>query len=365
MSLFNPGMRCNDLGPDITKIENRMNLSHRKLLVCCLCAPPVSAQFWFLENRGYYNPALAEPRAAQTQVMFPVDMSSFPFAVNPGRNVGWEITLGHEFPVLGYDSNPIGNKDTGTAAGAWAVGLWFPVSFHMIEDLTKDPSSPILNVDYRFSGMLKAQYGLRDKGGSHVGFRFQFGHESTHIGDEFTLGALRTHPADFLRVNVSYQYYDMGGSYEPNFGRFQFKFRGGDIWLWDPAEGWYSRDVLQPYGEFIAGSKRNHEPYFESELYVEPKGSSKLGWLASVDVRDRTIYQYNVVANANFTNPEEPTQWSVNVMAGLRQNRIGTGILGKVRPTYYLRYYHGVNPNGQFRSQKNFQLYGFGVQFGF
>jgi hypothetical protein len=345
-----------------------MNFFFRTSLLCCLSVAPASAQFWFLENRGYYDAPLAEPRAAQTQVMFPADMSSFPFAVYPGRSVGWEISLGHEIPVLGYDTNPPGNTGSGTSVGAWGIGLWFPVSFHMIEDLTKDPSAPILNVDYRFSGMVKAQYGLRDKGASHIGVRFQFGHESTHIGDEFTLGALRTDPTGFMRVNVSYQYNDMGGSYEPNFGpdgRYQFKFRGGDIWLWDPGEGWYSRNLLQPYGEFIAGSKRNHEPYLDAEFYLAPKGSGKLGFITSVDVRDRTIYQYNVVPNANYTNPEEPTQWSFNTMVGMRQTRSGTGLLAKVQPTYFLKYYHGVNPNGQFRSQKNFQLYGFGVQFGF
>jgi hypothetical protein len=84
-----------------------------------------------------------------------------------------------------------------------------------------------------------------------------------------------------------------------------------------------------------------------------------------VDIRDRTIFQYNLVPADTFTNRGEPTQVSINVIAGVRQVRSGPGLLGSITPTYYLRYYHGVNPNGQFRSQPNFQLFGFGVQFGF
>ncbi|HEY6391453.1 MAG TPA: DUF1207 domain-containing protein [Bryobacteraceae bacterium] len=324
---------------------------------------------WFLQNRGYYDPVLAEPRAALTQVLFPGIASSFPFAVNPGRGVVWDISVGKEIPVLGFESNQT-QSPAGVPAGSWGFGLWFPLSFHMIEDLGKDPSNPILNTDYRFSGMLKAQYGLGDAGklvDSRIGLRFQFGHESTHIGDEFTLGALRTHPNDFLRVNVSYEYYDFGASFEPNFGkggRYRLKLRGGNIWLWHPDNGWYSRDLLQPFGQFIAGSKRNHEPYGQVEL-LTPSPWTKLNFIVSADIRDRTIYQYNRVPTAAFVNPDEPTQVSLNTMVGVRQQHLGTGRLGLISPTYFIRYYHGVNPNGQFRSQKNFQLIGFGVQLGF
>ncbi len=324
---------------------------------------------WFLQNRGYYDPVLAEPRAAQTQVVFPAVASSFPFAVNPGRGVVWDISVGKEIPVLGFETNQ-SQSPNGVPAGSFGVGLWFPLSFHMIEDLGKDPSNPILNTDYRFSGMGKAQYGLRNHGGlvdSHIGVRFQFGHESTHIGDEFTLGALRTHAAQFLRVNVSYEYYDLGASFEPNFGsggRYQLKIRGGAVWLWNPDKGWYSRELLQPFGLFVAGSRRNHEPYGQVEL-VTPSPWPTLNFIVSSDIRNRTIYQYNLVPSAAFVNSDEPTQVSFNTMAGIRQARLGTGRLGLISPTYYLRYYHGVNPNGQFRSQRNFQLIGFGVQLGF
>ena len=311
-------------------------------------------------------------RAAQTTVLFPAVADSFPFAVNDRRSLVWDISVGRELPIVGFSSRMGTESPTGVPAGAFGIGVWFPLSFHMIEDMGKDPSNPILDTDYRFSGLVKAQFGLADDtrwwSSAHLGAKFQFGHESTHIGDEFTLGALRVHPASFLRVNVRLRgHYDVGGAFEPNLGRsaqYQLKFRVGDIWLWRPSDGWYSPDLLQPYGQFIRASKRNHEPYGQFELFrQEPEG--RWGLIFSADIRDRTVYQYTPAPDSAGVNTEEPTEWSSNIMVGVRQFRSGPGLFGKLTPTYYLRAYHGVNPNGQFRSQSNYSEFGFGVQFGF
>jgi hypothetical protein len=343
-------------------------------LVAALIVRDAAAQkpLWGLENHGYYNPILADPRAAQTTVLFPAVADSFPFAVNEGKSLVWDISLGSELPIFGFSTKRGSESPTGVAAGAFGLGVWMPLSFHMIEDMGKDDSNPILNTDYRFAGLVKAQWGLPDDAAgwssAHVGVKFQFGHESTHLGDEFTLGAMRAHQADFMRVNVSYEYYDVGAGFEPNFGmdgRYQIKVRAGNIWLWRPEKGWYGRELLQPFGQFIAGSERNHEPYVQFEMYRQPTGNSNLGLILSADLRDRTIYQYVQAPDENQTNPGEPTEWSTNLMFGVRQVRTGAGMLGKLSPTYFLRIYHGVNPNGQFRSQSGFDELGFGVHFGF
>jgi hypothetical protein len=345
------------------------------VLVVTFAAPAgVEAQTsaWHLEEHHYFDPILAEPRGAQTSVLFPGAATSVPFAVFDRRSLVWDISLGRELPILGFSSNKGGESPVGVPPHGFGLGLWFPLSFHMIEDMGKDPSNPILNTDYRFGGLVKAQWGLPGSTGfwssAHVGAKLQFGHESTHIGDEFTLGALRTHAATFLRVNVSYEYYEVAGSFEPNIGndgQYQLKVRAGTIWLWRPADGWYSPDLLQPYGNLIARSRRNHEPYAQFEVYRQPTGTSRLGVIVSADCRDRTIYQYVPSASNVQLSDDEPTQWSVNVLAGIRHVRSGSGLAGRISPTYYLRFYRGVNPNGQFRSQSDFNEVGFGVQFGF
>jgi hypothetical protein len=296
---------------------------------------------------------------------------AFQYAVNPGRGYGWNIDVGHEFPIFGYQSSTVGQPN-GVAAGSWGVGLWFPLSFHMIEDLGKDPSNPILDTDYRFSGMFKAQYGLADFGPftqNHLGFRFQFGHESTHVGDEFTIHATDLFGNQFKRVNVSYEYWDIGFSFEPNWGtdsRQHLKIRGGNIGLFNPGKGWYTPQLEHPVDAVIPGSNRNIEPYADAEYYFERDSTCEGFWncvgpIVSLDIRDRTIYNYAKLTQ----NQPEDTEVSTNLMGGLRQIRQGPGALGKITPTYYLRYYHGVNPFGQFRNQSNYTLFGFGVHFDF
>ena len=180
------------------------------LLTLALPSVPVAAQTWGLENHAYYEPVLAEPRGAQTTVLFPARADSFPYAVNDGAGLVWDISLGRELPIFGFSNSKGAESPTGVAPGALGVGIWMPLSFHMIEDMGKDPSNPILNTDYRFGGLVKVQWGLHADqafwSSAHIGGKFQFGHESTHIGDEFTLGALRTHGAEFIRVNVSYEF---------------------------------------------------------------------------------------------------------------------------------------------------------------
>ena len=99
--------------------------------------------------------------------------------------------------MAGWESGPKRTPGTdvltGVAAGAIGIGFWLPLSFHIIEDLSKDPSRPIL-------------------------LKLEGGHESTHVGDEFTISAIERYPDTFQRVNVSYEYYDLALSFEPNFG---------------------------------------------------------------------------------------------------------------------------------------------------
>ena len=85
--------------------------------------------------------------------------------------------------------------------GAWDCGS--PISFHVIEDF-KERRLPIVDTDYRFGFMVKFQRQFEKVG---LGIRFvPWNHESTHLGDEYTILASRD-PA-FERINVSYENWD-------------------------------------------------------------------------------------------------------------------------------------------------------------
>jgi hypothetical protein len=307
---------------------------------------------WALENRGYYNPLIAEPRAANVSIMFLGFSDAVPFVQNPGRRRVWDISLGKEIPIFGIQKGSA--KDEPVGAGQWGLGLWIPVSFHMIEDF-KDESNPILNTDYRFSGMFKIQKGLTKT--SRLGGRIQVGHESTHLGDEFSLAARRTKP-DFERINVSYEYWEYGVSFETDRGKDgenHLTFRHGGIGLLKSDKGYYSDKLLEPDGRRIPRSARNFEPSFGFQWYQEKKRVGGFGPFISVDARYKTVYDYNKPDDRT----KEDKQMSYNLMIGLR--RVERKFLEKGIPDLFFRYYHGVNPAGQFRSQKNYQLLGFGI----
>ena len=327
-------------------------------LLLFYAGPLFAQQTWFLRDRPYYDPLTAEPRAAQMTFLFPAVADGVPFAANEGRSLAWDISLGREIPIVGWDNSP-GTADDGVGPGKFGIGLWFPASFHMIEDMSKDESAPILNTDYRFGMMLKAQYGLPR--GGRIGLRFvPWFHESTHIGDEFTLAALRVHGNQFQRVNVSYEYWELGGSYEDGYLQDEvltLKFRGGFLRLWDQDKGWYNAELLQPSGETLFRSNRNYEPYLGFEAHVENAFGENKGFFTSLDLRSRTVYGYD---RSSSTDPEE-TQWSVNSLTGVRHARD----FGGVEFSYFFRFYYGVNPAGQFRSQQDYRLLGVGMLFDF
>ena len=154
---------------------------------------------WNFEDLPYYELLKADPRAARMTLIVPAWAKAFPHSFEPGNRFVWQITLGREVPIVGWRTQ----SDDGRAGhGEWGVGLWIPVSFHMIED-HKDESAPIVDTDYRYGFMTKFQYGLTEE--SWLGIRLTpWAHESTHLGDEYTIIAQRD-PA-FERVNPSFEY---------------------------------------------------------------------------------------------------------------------------------------------------------------
>jgi len=106
---------------------------------------------WFRDS-DYFNPLIAEPRAPQIAFTFPAWIPELQYSVEPGTRLAWEVSLGREMPIFSR-----ANFDEATRRkGSQGFGLWVDVSFHMLEDMGKDPSNPIINTDYRFSlGKLK------------------------------------------------------------------------------------------------------------------------------------------------------------------------------------------------------------------
>jgi hypothetical protein len=225
----------------------------------------------------------------------------------------------------------------------------------MIEDFG-DQSAPIINTDYRFSGMLKFRRGFAKRRSAAA--RLQFGHESTHLGDEFSIDAQRAFPRTFERINVSWQYLDLGGLYEWQLGEQTWNARFG-VTATVPFHSSYYQSGPGTVTESRIGAVTESKNWYDPYAGVEFNGAGLLfhqtfDLYASSELRWRSVYNYHK-ASSN----QSERQASLNFILGVRKTGTGTGI-GRASP--FFRVYHGVNPNGQFRNQKNFSEVGIGVR---
>ena len=306
---------------------------------------------WFKDTR-YFDPLIADPRAAQLNAIVWSQGTAVADLQKPQKTRRyWDIDVGSEFPIV---SRLCGAEIQGRPAqGAFGFGVWFNVAFHMLEDHLDD-SAPIINTDYRFAfANVKAQYGLDAH--SSVGARVMIGHESTHLGDEYTIAARRSNPG-FRRINVSYEWMDVGGSYEFRDG--QSTVRAGVITTIPFSDTYYTTDSLEAPGPSVVASANALEPYagFQWVSGFTNRRLTNVEWYLSVDARLKTVYDYD----RTDASASEDRQASFNVLLGLAPLREARA--GGVRASPYLRFYSGVNPHGQFRAQRDFRLIGIGVR---
>jgi hypothetical protein len=329
------------------------------LLLTTLASPPAHAEFWVLRDRPYFDPVVADPRAAMIKVLFPAVSKTIPFAQRPGTRLVWDVSVGKEIPIVGYERHL--NKAGTLVPGSWGVGLWFPIGFHILEDF-KDDSAPPVDTDYRFAPVgLKVQYAFAQmpgQGAWRLGFRFFGGHESTHLGDEFVIHARNLY-TDFERINVSYQWADLTlGLERDGIGLshvWSWKLQAGTtVVVFSTDNSYYTTDPVETGGFTVAPSHNRTEPYVSFEGQWMPTVLPGWGPFLAVDARLRNVYNYDKVDQAQ---PED-RQPSFNVLVGARPAYPDWNV-----PDIYLRGYYGVNPAGQFRSQRDYWLAGIGFLF--
>lgn len=327
----------------------------RAVLIYCalnlLVSVRAEGQFWAFHARRYFDPLRAEVRAAQPTVLFPARSSQVEFSPNTSQwFVGWDITTGLEIPLIGWESQPTRTGDF--TRGNWGVGLWLPISFHMIEDVfDSDNSSPIVNTDYRFAAILKAQWQAWTR--SSLQARVSVGHESTHLGDEFSLLAVQSPASQFRRVNVSYEALEYGVSFQHMLpikvlGEAELLLRHTGVY---PVNaGYYAAELRETGGGTVTPPSRKYQWGFGAQLVPD---ESWRPWI-SVELRNRIVYGYD-----RPSTQDEDTKLSVNVLVGTRTANFD--FTSHFSVELYFRYYHGVNPAGQFRNDRQYTIYGTGL----
>jgi len=193
-------------------------------------------------------------------------------------------------------------------------GLQLSIVGALFAQFNMDKSSDLINADYTIGIPATYRYGNNS-------LRLRLYHQSSHLGDEFLLGA---NPPD--RINLSYESTELIYSYEWQ----EFRVYGG--------------------GEYLIHKEPDNLKPLSAHWGVEYRGSTQLLWngrpIAGVDIKNleehEWAYDRSVKAGLEFGNPN-PGQRRLRIMA---------------------EWYKGFDPHGQFYSNK-VEYYGLGVELGF
>ena len=193
-------------------------------------------------------------------------------------------------------------------------GLQLSIVGALFAQFNMDKSSDLINADYTIGIPATYRYGNNS-------LRLRLYHQSSHLGDEFLLGA---NPPD--RINLSYEATELLYSYEWR----EFRVYGG--------------------GEYLIHKEPDDLKPLSAHWGIEYRGSTQLLWngrpIAGVDIKNleehEWAYDRNVKAGLEFGNPN-PGQRRLRLMA---------------------EWYKGFDPHGQFYSNK-VEYYGLGVELGF
>lgn len=245
-----------------------------------------------------------------------------------------EVHLGIDLPLL-YARNP-GFK--------WAVSI--PISTHMVWYPLEEITSPIINNDYRFGFAYSGHVALKNNSIKNVSFEVKpFAHESTHLGDEFTITGLQE-DTSFYRVNVSYEYYELSltvNDPEASSNTNNISVKVGFMGLINTHKGYYSLFENEIGNKTLYPSRRSGEFYVDVD-YKKVKGfltSSHWQPNISMELRNRVKYNYQATGKENRV-------WCFNVYAGYTYV---SNIANTIKSIgHYFRYYNGLNPCGQFRN---------------
>lgn len=315
---------------------------------------------YFQQDHGYYEPMIADIRVSLNTLRY-YRADPVPFT-QPGESSLHhfaDVTFGETFYLVGYDytQSPISAQQR--FVKGWAAFL--EGSAHMLLDFNA-PSRDVINTDYRIGAGISGRGfpGERERSWDrHISWKLKYFHESTHLGDEFSIAAERNFLqgdsafANFHRINVSYEATELFLAFdgwwprEVPLGLEYGRIYGGYRLLNDPG---YTTDDPPP----LTTNINNSEWQIGGEIYIRWAESSGLG---PADRHFFFLPQFIIIATDAFKREqydyigglEDPTQWSFNTVAGVLY---GDPFMGENTLRYFLNYYTGLNPHGQFRNSE-------------
>lgn len=309
------------------------------LLFCPMLIRGQETEYSFFRTSDILKPFLAEIRSTTVKVELAwLNKLDNNYYVSDYRNRPFiESHLGAEAPLFYLEDR---SRKIKFSTGGYIGNI-------LLIDMFEDITSPIINTDYFFGLQANALKYFNGNFIRNAGVKFvPVFHESTHIGDEFSLHGYNS-ISGFRRVNVSFEAWEVAfvlndpDTIKTNLFSAKVGFHG----LWDNAKGYYTSDTLETNGAIISPSKKNFEYYFQVNIQRTQGFLCSGRWMQvlSAEAGNRLRFSYDQ------SIPEKRT-WNFNIYLGWKYvtNDSGRNI------GFFFRYYNGIIPNGQFRNTGGF-----------
>jgi hypothetical protein len=228
------------------------------------------------------------------------------------------------------------------------------VGLNVLVDLFGPPTAAVINTDYSFGIRTGVLTYFDSPIIQNAGILFiPIMHESTHIGDEFSLRGYQKFD-DFKRINLSHESWELAfvlndpDTIKSNLLSLKFGIQS----LLNHSDGYYKYDSLEVKGADVPYSKS----FFEAYVQINAQRSngflcsSKWKQVFSAEFRNRAKFSY-------VYNIPETRSWNCNIYLGWMHtvNSHGKNI------GFFLRYYSGIIPYGQMRNTGGFRFTGFSL----
>lgn len=314
----------------------------KKVFLCpilmALLWPAIGAQeasHYFFRDSYILKPFLSELRstAIKAELAWINKLDENYYVNDYGNRPFIEVHLGTELPVYYLHDR---NKNFKFSAGGY---LGNSLLIDMFEEIT----APVINTDYFFGLKAAALKYVDHPFIRNIGVKLvPVFHESTHLGDEFSIHGHQDLPG-FRRVNVSYEAWEIAAVInDPDTIRSNLlSAKVGFHRLWKPDKGYYTTDSLETKGRLAPPSEKNYEYYLQLN-WQRTRGflcSEKWMHVISAEATNRLQFSYDEAIPENRV-------WNINLYFGWKYlaQRRGHNL------GFFLRYYAGAVPNGQFRN---------------
>lgn len=321
------------------------------LFTFALISIPVFSQYnlRFFKQSPYDQAFISDIRSTHTklEIGFVGSLGNHYYIENYSKRPFNEIHLGENIPIAQFEYR---NENYSVQ-----TFLSFPLGWILLIDMYEPTTAPVINNDYWFGTQVKTVF----KSASFPSFIKNislnwkpFYHESTHIGDEFSIHGMNTFD-DFQRINISYEASEISLSLNEADTSLQnfYSLKIGMQALLPHKNSYYASDSLEVSGQEIVPSQSRFE-FFVQLNTKRVNGfacSKKWHQIFSLELRNREKFAYTLEEESFKT-------WNIQGYLGWKYHANNYKNVG-----LYLKYYHGINPHGQFRNTENYKFIGLSV----